>query len=195
MLSRVWAHFKADKEQYASLQALATIIAIIVGGIWTYTLTAQFRETQPKLTIKQEVSARKLRNGATLLRVDSVLTNSSKVRIEKIEGKMIVIRLLPETAAQLAEYSKGKFWFICEEKGVPLPGCIQEQGLNVPPSSRKEFSLSDSTAMEPGEDNPFWRYLYLDGDVSAVEIYTAIKRPNRSDNEWVFDNSFNVVRH
>jgi hypothetical protein len=49
--------------------------------------------------------------------------------------------------------------------------------------------------MEPGENSPFWRYVYLDGDVTAVEIYTAIKRPGGNDNEWIFDNSFNVVRH
>jgi hypothetical protein len=37
-------------------------------------LTSQFRETVPRLAIKQDVSSWSLRDGPTLVRVDSTLT-------------------------------------------------------------------------------------------------------------------------
>jgi hypothetical protein len=197
--TRVWAvataaTFEGHKDLFAVVQAIATIMALVAGGIWTYALSSQFRETQPKLGIKQDISSWKLHDGSTLIRVDSTLTNTSKVRIRGINGKMIVIRLLPETDQQAIDYAANKILFDCkDEHGMPLPDCVPEQGLNLPPSSTHRLPIKDLTSdLEPGESVPYWRYVHLDGDVRTIEVFTSIEKPDRAGDEWVFDSVFNL---
>ncbi|MDP9169982.1 MAG: hypothetical protein M3N54_05140 [Acidobacteriota bacterium] len=192
MVRRLFQAIETRKDLFAALQSLATIAALAVGGLWTYKLTRQFRETEPILTIKQNVSSWKLKNGAALIRVDSLLTNASKVRIDSVNGVMIVQRLLPETPEQAANYAAGNIWFSCKDKrGQLSPGCVSEQGLNLPASSTKQFTISDVTgSLEPGESVPYWRYLPLDRDVKTIEVYTDIRKPNGGD--WDFDSVFDL---
>jgi hypothetical protein len=184
------------KDWLAGWQSIATILALIAGGVWTYTLTRQFRETAPKLAIKQEVSNWKLRDGSTLLRVDSTLTNTSKVRIEGVHGRMIIWRLLPETDEQAAANAGGKIFFACPtQEDKPAPDCVPEQGLNLPSSSKTTFDIKDLTSsLEPGESVPYWRYLRLDGDVKTVEVYTRIDKPGNPGDVWAFDSTFDLKK-
>ena len=179
------------KDFLVAIQAIATTIALLVAGLWTYALTSQFRETEPKLAIKQDVSSWKLHDGSTLLRVDSTLTNTSKVRIAGVNGKMIIWRLLPETMEQAADYDGGKILFSCrDEHGKQIPECIPDQGLNLPQSSKKQFEIKDLTNnLEPGESVAYWRYLHFDGDVKTIEVYTVIEKPGR---KWDFDSAYDL---
>jgi hypothetical protein len=184
---------KANKDALEALQALATIVALLVGGIWTYVLTSQYRETAPKLTIKQSVSSWKLKDESTLLRVDSILTNAGRVRIEGISGTMIVLRLLPETDEQVTNLAKNKFYFDCEKDGGGDKNCVPEQGLNLPASSKHSFEITDKYGnLEPGESLPYWRYLRFPNDVAAVEVYTYITKPGARSDDWVFDSVFDL---
>jgi hypothetical protein len=140
------------------------------------------------------VSSWKLQDGTTLLRVDSVLTNTGKVKIDGVTGKMIVWRLLPETQEQSAMYKAGQIWFSCkDDKGNPFPDCVPEQGLNLPTASKALFEIKDSQGtLEPGESLPYWRYLRFDGDVRTVEVYTIIEKPGVPGGDWIFDSTFDL---
>jgi len=187
---------KRHKDFFLPLQPLATIAALLVGATWTYTLTKQFRETQPKLTIKQEVSNWALADGSTLIRVDSILTNSSKFQIKGVKGRMIVLRILPETKEQAEQYRAGKIYFPCiNSAGAPIPICVPEKGLNLPAASRHVFPINELAGyLEPGESTPYWRYLQLDKDVQVVEVFTAIEKPGTQGGNWIFDSVFTLKR-
>jgi|SRR5579872_1726432 len=189
---QVGAAVAGRKELFESLQALATITALAVGGLWTFLLTNQFRETVPKLGIKQSVSSWKLSDGSTLLRVDSTLTNTGRVQIRRVNGKMIVWRLLPETSEQKTEFRKGNILFNCREgTAASVPDCVPEQGLNLPSQSKVEFAIKDLSSLEPGESVSYWRYEHLDADVRTIEVYTRIEKPGAQD-DWVFDQTFDL---
>jgi hypothetical protein len=165
-----------------------------LGGSQPYVLTSQFRETVPKLAIKQDVSSWKLHDGSTLLRVDSTLTNVGKVQIKRVKGTMIVSRLLPETKEQAANYSVGNIFFNCRPVGkAAMPNCVEEQGLNLPSSSKTQLPFEDLSGLEPGESVSYWRYVHLDADVRTVEVYTQVAKPGKTD-EWVFDQTFDLKR-
>jgi hypothetical protein len=185
----MFSAIETHKDLFAALQAIATIVALIAGGIWTYELTSQYREGKPKLSIKHDVASWTLQNGETLVRIDSVLTNAGKVHIPTVHGRLYVVRLLPETTKQAENYRSGNIWFDC--KGSP--NCIPEQGLNVPDSSRKDFEIQDvAGGLEPGESAPYWRYLRLDNAARTIEVYTRIDRPDMPNNPWILDSAFDL---
>jgi hypothetical protein len=184
------------KDAFASLQAIATIFAFAVGGFWTYLLTTQFRETAPKLAIKHAVSSWRLDNGSILLRVDSTVTNSGKGLIKGLNGKLIVLRLFPETPEQAANYAKGKVLFDCtDDRGLALKKCVSEQGLKLPTSSKHELPIADAERkLEPGESESYWRYIPMDGSVRTVEVMTFIDNPDTEGRRgWVFDDTHEVI--
>ena len=195
MLASLVQAFEKHKEAFASLQAIATIFAFAVGGFWTYLLTTQFRETAPKLAIKHSVSSWRLDDGSILLRVDSTITNAGKVLINGLNGKLIVLRLFPETTEQVANYAKGKVLFDCtDERGLALKKCVSEQGLKLPPSSKHELPIADAERkLEPGESESYWRYVPMDRSVRTVEVMTFIDNPaTQGRRGWVFDDTHEV---
>jgi hypothetical protein len=184
-----FADFKEQSEGWSALQSLATIIALLVSVSWTIYLTRQYRETMPRLAIKQTVSTWSLQDGSLLLRVDSIVTNTGKVRIPGVKGKMIVWRLLPTTKEQADAWAKDGIFFKCGTR----VDCNTFAGLNVPDSSKKEFNINDlSSGLEPNESVPYWEYWRLDAAAKTIEVYTSIERPSRNDDPWVFDTAFNL---
>jgi hypothetical protein len=203
---RLRQSIEKHKGLFEAVQAIATIVALVVGAIWTYALTRQYRETVPRLAIKQNASSWILHDSSTLLRVDSIITNDGKVRIDGVnEMRMIVLRILPETKEQAAAFSAGKMWFDCQNS--PGKDCVPEQGLNLPASSTRLFVIKDlAGGVEPGERVPYWRYMHFDGDVKTVEVYTVIEKPSsghlsflprflksaREEEDWIFDETFDL---
>lgn len=62
-------------------QAMVTVMAIGVGGVWAFYKLEIFREFEPHLTITQEASHRKFGGNYVYVSVDVSLANSSKVAI------------------------------------------------------------------------------------------------------------------
>ena len=64
------------------VQALVTVVAIGVGGVWAFYKLEVFREFQPHLTITQETEHRKVGDSYIHISVHATLVNNSKVKIE-----------------------------------------------------------------------------------------------------------------
>ena len=175
------------KDLITATKDVATIIALIIAGLWTYALTKQFRDTVPKLAIKHDVSCWRMRDGSLLVRLDSTLTNTGKVLIRGLNGRLIVLRMLPETDEQAVAYAHGDIFYHCKDKnGNPIKNCIPEQGLNLPATSRKEFAIQDpGRSLEPGELKAYWRYFKLDDAARVVEVETFIYVPGSATQGWL----------
>ena len=68
------------------IQAIVTILAIILGGSWAYFKLQVFRDFEPYLTIDQEVSHRRISGQYVHIAVTITLHNSSKVKVEVREA-------------------------------------------------------------------------------------------------------------
>jgi hypothetical protein len=108
------------KDLITATKDVATIIALIIAGLWTYALTKQFRDTVPKLAIKHDVSCWRMRDGSLLVRLDSTLTNTGKVLIRGLNGRLIVLRMLPETDEQAVAYAHGDIFYHARTRTVTL---------------------------------------------------------------------------
>ena len=88
---------RIENTKYAMdiVQSAATVIALILGGIWTYHLFIEQRQEQPRLKIDHKISQRRMPNGETLLSVDEVLSNPGTTLVVLRSSETRIIQLLP----------------------------------------------------------------------------------------------------
>ena len=83
-------------------QAVATIIAIVLGGIFAWWRGFIFRHEQPHVTVSHDVTHRQIGHGYVHIEVTATLHNSSRVKVEFRDGLFAVEQLVP-IAENMAE--------------------------------------------------------------------------------------------
>jgi hypothetical protein len=68
-----WDKFKSEIQ---SIQSIVAIVAVLVGGFWTYNLFVKERKPYPHAIIEQHVTHVKYSEGINLLRLDIEFTNT-----------------------------------------------------------------------------------------------------------------------
>ena len=172
----------------AGFKDIATILAFLIGGYWTYHLYNQFRDTAPRLTTTHHIQSWPLPDGRTLVRIEAAVVNSGKVKVEPLNGDMLVQELLPMNNDQLARFQKSKLIVDCiDDTGKPIPNCVENQGIR--PGQTFNFNLSGADrSLEPGESTYYRRYAIVRGEVRALEVYTDIKNPDEGGRRgWIVD--------
>ncbi|MCY4475021.1 MAG: hypothetical protein OXC83_06245 [Chloroflexi bacterium] len=135
------------------MQALVTVVAIGVGGVWAFYKLGIFREFQPHLTITQETSHRRIGDTYIHISIQATLRNTSRVAVE--------IRQASFRMQQLAPFS--------DEEVEILYSDFQEKPENekaVPFPNYSEFSRRwgpGDLVIEPGETETE-RYEFIVGD-------------------------------
>ena len=76
-------------------QAVATIIALALGGIFAWRRGLIFRHQQPHVTISHNVTNRHIGHGYVHIEVTATLHNTSRVKMEFLDGLFTVERLAP----------------------------------------------------------------------------------------------------
>ena len=76
-------------------QGVATIIAIVLGGIFAWRRGLIFRHEQPHVTISHDVTHRRIGHGYIHIEVTATLHNSSRVKMEFRDGLFTVEQLAP----------------------------------------------------------------------------------------------------
>ena len=74
---------------------LAEIVAIIVGGLWTYNRFIKTREDHPYLTIQHRIEHCSLENNFTYLSAFVTVTNEGKIKLDLGNGMIYVRKVLP----------------------------------------------------------------------------------------------------
>ncbi len=77
------------------VQAVATIIAIVLGGIFAWRRGFIFRHEQPHVTISHDVTHRQIGHGYVHIEITATLYNSSQVEVEFRDGLFAVEQLVP----------------------------------------------------------------------------------------------------
>lgn len=120
-------------------QAIATVIALALGGIFAWRRGFIFRYQQPHVTISHDVTNRHIGHGYVHIEVTAALHNTSRVKVEFRDGLFTVEQLAPvdgEMAERLFEeifdkdlYESPK-WVILRERRLEWSryGLIVEPG-------------------------------------------------------------------
>ena len=122
-------------------QGGATIIAIVLGGIFAWRRGLIFRHWQPHVTISHDVTHRRVSPENVHIEITAILHNSSQVKVEFRDGLFTVEQLAP-VSDEYVERLYGKTFVDKERYEAPEWHCLKEIRLEW-----KE----DELIAEPGE--------------------------------------------
>lgn len=153
----------AIKDFFAIVQSVATVIAIIVGGVWTYWLFVRKRQSYPRAKIEHKISHRPTLGGKVLLSVDTIISNIGDVLISVESGRISVSQMLPPQS-QLLNIIKGN-----NEVMVTNWQNLASQGTS-------KFEI------EPGESHQLPYHFLIASDIQTIFVYTYfrnVEKPGR----------------
>lgn len=83
------------KDLCQAFQALVSLCAVIVGGIWTYRIFVKKREEFPKADFKHEITHTAIDDDRKHLHVVVTVTNKGNVLLALVEGFVRIQRMVP----------------------------------------------------------------------------------------------------
>lgn len=155
----------------SSIQALVTVVAISVGGLWTYRLFIQGREQFPRAALAHHITERGLPANRRLLHVVTTITNTGGVLLSLNTGRIWVQQVLP-VPGHIADQLQRNIDLVKQgETEIEWP-CI---GL-------RETDLSEEPCeIEPGETDHLHFDFVVESEVRTVKIYSYFENVRRRD--------------
>lgn len=155
---------------FAVLADLATVVAVIVGGIWTYKLFVKRRERYPALRVEHFVNHEVFPNSGALLRLELRLINVGKTWVRLESGSVRLQQVSP-----------------CPNH---ILGWLKEEVANVESGNKTEapwplieerpFSRAGSE-LEPGEFESFYFDFFVPQDVASLIVYSYVANVSKQD--------------
>lgn len=142
-------------------QSLITMIAIVVGGIWSYMLFVSRRQKYPRAKIEHQVSFRPVVSGKLILSLDVTITNQGDVLLSLISWEIKAKQMLPPTE-QLAQF----LLLESKEKSPIAPEVIVWDTI----AARKDEHKKGLFEIEPGEQHQFHLDFLINADVSTILV-------------------------
>lgn len=93
----------------SGFQAIVTIFAVLVGGLFAFRNRHLFRYGQPHLTISHEMSHRQVSPGYVQVAVTAILHNSSRVKVEVLDGLLVIQQMAPVSDTDAEEIFASTF--------------------------------------------------------------------------------------
>jgi hypothetical protein len=148
----------------AILSDIATICAIVVGGIWTYRLFVKKREDYARAVIKQEIEEHKILPEKYLLRVTIYVQNIGSVAVYPTKSITKINKITPLTDVSLKGLLEKRPDIGDSDDTILWPDVfIREQNLE-----------DDDFYVEPGETEQIWTDFIVDDDTQIIQIYSKV---------------------
>jgi hypothetical protein len=172
------------KDVTGALQSVATVVALIVGGIWTFRAFVKKREDQPRAKIEHSASHRMLPNNQYLLVLDVFIENVGEVAIC---------------------LGRSETWL---QQIVPLPynvRCLIENGEDAVPEGQSEAPWTllgsvhenkytkNNCIIDAHEREQFRHNFLFDSDVQTIQIYTYLE-PTSGSLGWKLKTTYDFAR-
>lgn len=154
-------------------QSAVTIIAIILGGCWTYRLFIKKRESYPRANVENEISHYDLNSNLFLLHVKVKIKNIGDVLLSIKEMEIRVQQILPihnEISGSINISNKVK---TREKDEIPWPmldGKIQNY----------ESKLYE---IEPGESDESPFDFIIDKNLEVIEVYSYFQNIKKEERD------------
>ena len=166
----VWAATKLTDVNFTdsakTVQAIGTLVAICIGGIFAYRRFQVFRTLDPHMVISHDVSHRLIGNSYVHISVLATLQNSSKVQIELRKG-FFLLQLIAPVSDDEIEPLYGQTFADKEHESIQWP-TLEEVNRDW---ERGEL------VVEPGESHPETYEFIVSTAVESVMIYTYFYNP------------------
>jgi hypothetical protein len=179
-LARVGAFLDRNKDRIGSIQAVITVLAIIVGGFWTYRAFIQQRQSHPRLKIEHRIESWPVSNDQVLLSVNEILTNTGPVMVDLRGGTIRVIQVmpLPQAVARDLPSMQSEPTHCKAEASVYNPNVWR-----VLVDSARNWK-SNSVLIEPGESDMVPNEFIIPASIQVVAVYSYISNPENPNLGW-----------
>jgi hypothetical protein len=160
------------KDAVTVFKDLATVVALALGALWSYWLVIQYRDTQPKASLDHHVTIRPLPSHKALLTVDVDMTNTGKVIIKPLTGRVNIYRVLPLNDDEVRLLESGNLI----PRGKPF-----RVWPDIPPSP---FRIEGpERRLEPGESEKAHYEVVIDESIRTIQVYSFFNHPTLSKPE------------
>lgn len=143
------------------IQSSITVIAIIVGGFWSYMLFVSRRQKYPRMKVEHYVSCRSVVEAKSLLSVDIIVSNTSEVLLSLMSWEINARQMLPPCAEL--------FRIITDENQKQ-----QEQGRQIIEwqtiASREDHWKNGNFEIEPGEQHQIHLDFVINTNVQTLLV-------------------------
>ena len=163
----------ALKDFIGALGALLTIVAIIVGGIWSYLLFIRTRQHYPRANLIHHIVHKSITKDKTLLHVAATISNAGDILLQLASGETRVQQVTPSPPDILKVIRQDQDPVARGQTEIewPLIGHRQAQW------SKGQFEI------EPGESDTFACDFIVDADVESVSVYSYFKNEEKRERE------------
>lgn len=147
------------------IESIVTIIAIIIGGIWTYVLFIKNREKYPKAKINHQIEEVTI-SEEILIRLKIEIINLGKVKLPIKSGEVRLQQIKPLTTTiskAIDNFKKDEN----EKKGDIEWSLLEERIL--------KYEEDEVYELEPGEKDFFEFDFTINQEIEVIQIYTHIE--------------------
>jgi hypothetical protein len=149
---------------FQGLGGLFTVIAVTVGGFWTYLIFVSTRQRYPRASLTHQITHRPVSDNKVLLTVVLTVANQGAVALELLSIETWIQRMVPWPR-----------WFLqsIEEGRDPVEDNETEIGWPKIAERYIEYK-KDQREIEPGEPDQFIFDFIISSDVKTIVVYTYI---------------------
>lgn len=166
------------------LQAIATIAALAVGGVWTYRLVIVQRQEEPRLKIEHKISQHKLPSGETLLSIDEMLSNPGTTLVALRSSEIRIIPLLPLPPG-VAKEASGQ---------DDLPNIVRSPDKwPVLKVAQRQFPDGERL-LEPGEEDQMHSEFTLPAKIQVICVASYVENPKNPKVGWQRITIYDIVQ-
>lgn len=147
----------------------ATVVALLVGGLWTYRLFVKNRERFPRAAVSHKAAVLNVSADKWLVQVESTVKNSGEVLLSLDAAWVRLQQVLPLPSAVGRRLASGQDPVLEEEQEVRWPVLVRRDWRWQPGSAE----------IEPGEEETLLADFFVDKTVEVVEVYTYVKNTSK----------------
>jgi hypothetical protein len=165
------------KDMAETVQAVATTVALFVGGAWTYTLFVRKRQRFPRATTEHSLEIKKLSSDLLLVHLAVRVKNLGEVLLQLSDSDVQLRQLMPLQAelerALIKKISAGQDSVAEGESEVDWPGL-----------GHRECDWKDQPKeIEPGEDDEFHYDFVISSSVQVFSAYSYFTNVSKKARE------------
>jgi len=166
------------------LEAVVTVIAIAIGGYWSYMLFMKKRQKYPRANITHHILQKPISDGKVLLNVTAVIHNTGDVLLSILSGDMRIQQVLPLSPEIQQAIVENKDPVENGKIEIDWPVIIQR----IKSWQEGEFEI------EPGEEDQVLFDFIFEDKFETVMIYSYFKNVSKPGREigWGLSSIFDL---
>jgi hypothetical protein len=174
VLASILNFLATNKDAFETLKNVSEIIALIVGGFWTYQIFILKRGKHPRAKLEQQIMCWPLVNGKRAIRVIITIQNSGEILLKLSEGFTWIQQIEPLQAEFEGAIKCGNNFL---KEG--------ETEIQWPLIGECNYSKKGKMEIEPGEDDQIICDFVIDSSIKRVLIYSHIENETKKVMTWL----------